>query len=172
MTNSRDLSTLLLLLKLLHKKRRRPCPPKPCCCCPCPQPPEPDPCPNPTLPNESPECGIRRQAFELRNPFLRFDLALQYYFFNTQVNFSEATNICASLGSAFRFPTADELLAISSEIITGIGSNCPTLIWATQNGTATLVYVGSTNGTDPIEIAAFPAPLSCRAYTICVAPLE
>jgi len=170
MTNPKDLSTLLLLLKLLKRKRKRPCAPEPCC--PCPKPPKPNPCPNPTLTNEPPECETRRQTFAMFSPYLRFDLNLQYYFFNTRVTSTEATNICASLGSAFRPPTVDELLAISSEIVAAIGSNCPTLIWATQNGALTLAYVGATNGTDPIEIAASPAPPFCRAYTVCVAPLE
>ncbi|USL45888.1 hypothetical protein [Priestia megaterium] len=52
MTNSRDLSTMLLLLKLLQRKRKRPCTPEPCCCCPCscscPEPPSPGPIPPPT----------------------------------------------------------------------------------------------------------------------------
>ena len=35
MTNHRDLSTLILLLKLLQRKRKKSCSPEPCCCCPC-----------------------------------------------------------------------------------------------------------------------------------------
>ncbi|USL45886.1 hypothetical protein [Priestia megaterium] len=52
MKNSKDLTTLLLLVKLLQKKRKRPCLPEPCCCCPCccscPEPPSPGPIPPPT----------------------------------------------------------------------------------------------------------------------------
>ncbi|WP_280157814.1 hypothetical protein P5616_028830 (plasmid) [Priestia aryabhattai] len=173
MTNSIDLSTLLLL-ELLKKKQKRHCSPKPCCCCccPCPPPPIPNPCPPPTLPNEPLECGIRRQTFAVGSPYVHFELGFQYFFFNTPVTFAESTNICASLGSFYHLSTVDELLAISSEITAAIGSNCPTLIWAIQNGTPTLVYIGATNGIDPIEIAASPAPPFCRAYTVCVAPLE
>ncbi|USL45887.1 hypothetical protein [Priestia megaterium] len=62
MTNSRDLSTLILLLKLLQRKRKRPCSPEPCCCCPCSEPPSPGPTPTPqpiyreiTIPVPQPE---------------------------------------------------------------------------------------------------------------------
>jgi len=172
MKNSIDLSTLLLL-ELLKKKQKRHCSPKSCCCCcPCPQPPIPNPCPNPTLPNEPPECETRRQTFAVNSPYFDFGNNLQYYFYNTQATLTEATNLCAMLGASYRFITIQELALIN--ITNGMVPLCPMLVWATVNGTPTLVLVipspnpsNNPNLTIPVTTRS-----SCKGYVFCVTNIE
>ena len=172
MTNPRDLSLLLSLLQLnlLHKKRKKTCSSEPCCCCPCPKPPKPDPCPNPTLPNEPPICEQRRAAFEANNPHLRFDLNLAYYFFNDLSTFEEAHNRCAILGPEFRPPTIEEFNAIRNDF--DAAGLCTMLVWVTTivNGIVTPTLVSYVPGQSAVIV---PTPsLFCRAYVVCVAPIE
>ena len=176
MTNLRDLSYLLSLLQqsLLQKKRKRPCPPEPCCCCPCscscpkpPSPPKPDPCPNSTLPNEPPECELRRQNFQAGNPYTNFDFLFEYRFFNELRDFNSSIQFCQNIVPAgFRAITVQELAIISNDSKVNGEFLCPMLVWATNNGIPTLVFFAP-GSTTPVSIVPTPS-LFCRAYFFCV----
>lgn len=120
-------------------------------------------CPPVTLPGESRKCENRRLNFAAGSPYLRFDLNLDVYFFNNQVDFAVISQVCDSLG--YRVISPQELAAISAQLA-GAGI-CPMLVWTNNNGVPTLAYVfpGDPN---PVRIVTTPS-LLCRAYHFCTA---
>lgn len=123
-------------------------------------------CPPATEPKEPQECEQERADFVAGNPYLRFDLALQYYFFNRQEDFVSSTQNCAELGSGFRPITVQELNDIRAEL-TAAGL-CPMLVWTTNDRIPTLAYFIPGQ---PVTIVPTPT-IFCPAYFFCVANLE
>jgi hypothetical protein len=110
-------------------------------------------------------CTVRRQALEGGNPYKRFDLHFDFYYFSHFKTYVESRQLCNKLSC--KHPTVEEIDALKSQIQSDL-QGCSTLVWATENENPVIVLISPTGRNRILRWVSE----SCRANTICVKPLE